>query len=263
MTTVLVMLVRARRLGLRAGAVALASAVALLALALPASAHITVSSDDAHQGASDAVLSFRVPNEEDTATTVKVAITFPKKTPLASVKPALVPGWTATTTPVTFNPPIKTDDGTITTGVGQVTYTASSAATSIPVGGFADFQVLVGPLPDKAADLAFPTLQTYSNGKVVSWVQPVTDPNNPPDNPAPVLQLVPAAASGAAMASSSASPSVMASPAATDSAMAKSMATTSQVSGVRTLAVTALVLAVLGILAAVGSLVRGRRTPDR
>lgn len=224
------------------------SVVAIVGLAGPASAHVTVGADDPQQGASDSVLSFRVPNEEDAATTVKVAISFPKDAPLASVKPAPVPGWSVTTTPVTFNPPITTDDGTITSGVGQVVYTATSSTSGIPVGGFEDFQVLVGPLPEKATSLAFPAVQTYSNGKVVSWVQPVTDPNNPPDFPAPVLQLSPAMASAAP----SASPAMAA-------GSASSMASTSDVSGVRTLAVIALVVGVLGVLVGAGGVVLGRR----
>ena len=155
--------------------------LAVLALAAPASAHVTVAADDSTRAADDAILTFRVPNEEDKAVTVKVDIKFPTKNPIASVKPAPKPGWTITTKTVKFNPPIKTDDGTITDGVGEVIYTATSPANGIPVGGFEAFQILVGPLPD-AATVAFPTVQTYSSGKVVRWIEPVTDPANPPEN---------------------------------------------------------------------------------
>jgi uncharacterized protein YcnI len=237
----------------------LAAAVTLL-IAAPASAHVTVGSDTAQQGAGDAILTFRVPDEDATASTVKVEISFPKATPLAMVKPAAKPGWTFTTTKVTFNPPIKTDDGTITDGVGTVTYTATPPATGIPVGGFDTFQVLVGPLPDKATSLAFPTVQTYSNGQSANWVQPVTDPANEPDSPIPTLQLVAAGkgeageSTGAGAATATVTASVTVSPvvAATDTG---STATTPEDSGTRTLAISALIVSVLALIGAVGAAV--------
>ncbi|HET9657717.1 MAG TPA: YcnI family protein [Kineosporiaceae bacterium] len=169
-------------------AVAALAVSGILGLALPAAAHVTVSADDSARGAADSILTFRVPNEDDTASTVKVEIKFPVKDPIASVKPAVRPGWTVTTKTVTFDPPITTDDGTITSGVGEVVYTANTPADGIGAGQFATFQVLAGPLPD-AASLTFPTVQTYSNGKTQSWVEPVTDPANLPESAAPVLTL--------------------------------------------------------------------------
>ena len=247
-------------------AVAIAGGTAVL-LAAPASAHVTVGADDAHRGSADTLLTFRVPNERDNATTVKVDIKFPTKTPLASVKPAPKPGWTVTMTKVKFNPPITTDDGTLTEGVGEVVYTASSAAAGIPVDGFDSFEVLVGPLPESGDALAFPTVQTYSNGQVSSWVEPVTDPAQEPEHPAPTLKLLaadaePAASAGstgAAAASSSAGsageqPSAVASVAgATDSG---SYATKSEVSSGRTLAIVGVVTGALGLL--LGGLALGR-----
>jgi uncharacterized protein YcnI len=249
--------------GRRVGAAVLVSFVAILGLALPAEAHITVSTDEAHQGASDALLTFRVPNEEDGATTVKVTISFPKANPLPSVKPAPKAGWAVSTSKITFNPPITTDDGTLTDGVGQIVYTASSAATGIPVGGFDTFQVLVGPLPAKADSLTFPTVQTYSDGKSVSWVQPITDPAHEPDNPAPTLHLLAAAAgsdagsAGAAAASPSSSGSAAA--AAAPAAGTSQGASADDVSGARRLAVIALVVAAVAVLAGIGGLLSGRR----
>ena len=250
-----------RRLAVATGAVA---ALALLAVAAPASAHITVNADDNHQGAADCLLTFRVPDEEAAATTVKVAISFPKATPLPSVKPAPKPGWTFTTTKVTFNPPIKTDDGTITDGVSQVVYTASTPGAAIPVGGFDTFQVLVGPLPASATALSFPTVQTYSNGKAVSWIQPVTDPANEPDSPAPTLTLLPAAhgdagTATAAAAGSTSQGSASQGSASQGSASATDYARAGDLSTARTLAVAALVVAVLGLVAALGGAVLAAR----
>jgi uncharacterized protein YcnI len=233
-------------------AVALA---AVVATAGPAAAHVTVGADDATRGAADSVLTFRVPNEDDAAKTVKVQITFPTKNPIASVKPETVPGWTATTTSVTFNPPIKTDDGDIKEGVGSITYTAT--AGGIAVGQFVSFRVLVGPLPDTKS-LVFPTVQTYSNGKSVSWIEPIVDPATMPEHPAPVLELTAAAAAAdsspsavapssstaASPSSAAATPSVAVAAAPTDPA---SYATRDDVSTGRTMGLLGMVAGLLGL----------------
>jgi len=239
-----------RRALRRAAALVTLTAATTLLLAGPASAHITVGTDDAHQGAADTLLTFRVPTEEDGASTVKLTISFPRATPIASVKPGPKPGWTIATTVSRFDTPITTDDGTVTEGVTQVVYTASSPAAGIPSGQFDTFQLLVGPLPATAASLSFPTVQAYSNGKTVSWVQPVTDPAHEPDNPAPSLRLLPAAP---------ASPSAAPAAAMTSPSSAPSAASTSSDGGGRTLAIVALVVAVLGVLSGAGGIALARR----
>ena len=233
---------RTRRLGT---AVAV-SAIALIALAGPASAHVSVASDDATAGAPDSILTFRVPNEQDAATTTKVDIKFPVTNPIASVKPAAIPGWVVTSKQVTFNPPIKTDDGTITDGVGEVTYTAAPGNKGIPIGGFAAFQILVGPLP-KTSQVAFPVVQTYSNGKVSAWIEPVTDPAKPPENPTAILTLQPANAA-ASPAPAAAAPTVNLS----------DYAKTSDANTGRTFGLIGLIAGVLGLVLGGIAIGRGR-----
>lgn len=53
-----------------------------------------------------------MPTESDTASTVKLQVELPTKTPLASVSVRPIPGWTATTTTTHLAQPIKTDGGT-------------------------------------------------------------------------------------------------------------------------------------------------------
>lgn len=238
-----------------------AAGVAVVLLASPALAHVTVSADDPTRAAEDSILTFRVPNEEDAAATIKVDIKFPTKDPIASVMPAAKAGWTITTRTVTFDPPIKTDDGTITEGVGEVIYTASSAANGIQPGEFGAFQVLVGPLPD-AASVAFPTAQTYSDGKVSSWVEPVLDPENPPENPTPVLALT-AASSGARSTEPSATPSAPATAAPAAAPDLSGDATDSEASSARTLGVIGLVVGLVGLVLAGIALARTRATDSR
>ncbi len=266
---------RGRRLN-RGLAAAAASGLGLVLLAGPAGAHVTVGADDNHQGASDAVLTFRVPNEEDAATTVKVVVTFPTKDPLPSVKPGPKPGWAVSAKTVTFAQPIKTDDGTLTSGVGQVTWTAKSPAEGIPVGGFDSFTVLVGPLPDQATEMAFPTTQTYSDGKTVAWIEPTPPGGTAPEHPAPLLALADATADataspsasgaadgGSATASAPATPASGASAAAdaptVSAAFGGEFATKSDVSTGRTLGLVGLVLGALGLLAGGAAFARSGR----
>jgi len=53
-------------------------------------------------------------SRQDNASTAKVAISFPKATPLASVKLSPKPGWTIAATVGKFATSITTDDGTLT-----------------------------------------------------------------------------------------------------------------------------------------------------
>jgi uncharacterized protein YcnI len=252
---------RLKCLNRRLAVATVVSAVAMFALAGPASAHVTVAADDSTKGAGDSILTFRVPNEQDGATTTKVDITFPVKDPIASVKPAAMPGWVVTTKSVKFSPPIKTDDGTITDGVGAVTYTAAPGTKGIPIGGFAAFQILVGPLPD-ANQVAFSAVQTYSNGKVSAWIEPVTDPANPPANPTPILTLH-AATTASNTGSTGAGGMPMASPSASaaPAVALSSYATRSAVDTAHTLALIGLFAGVLAlVLGAIAlAISRGRR----
>lgn len=176
-------------------------AVALLAVGIgvfgagAASAHVSVDAGGAGQGEDDALLTFRVPNERSDATTVEVNIRFPVKTPIASVKPAPKAGWTVTTKRTTLTTPIQTADGEITQGVTEVVFKADSAAAGIQKDTFGMFELLVGPLPTGVSTLAFPTVQTYSNGSVSSWIEP-TLPGSEPAHPAPLLRLAAAGGPG-------------------------------------------------------------------
>lgn len=262
---------------LRAGAVTGLAALALAVSALPAGAHVTVSADDSSKGADDSILTFRVPNEMDGATSMKLDVKFPTTTPLAEVDPQPEAGYTITTKTVTFNPPLTTDDGTIKSGVGEVVWTADNSASAIPVGDFGAFHVLVGPLPDKVDQLVFPAVQTYSNGKVVSWVEPTTDPNDQPEHPAAILKLTAgdddshavttSAAPDSARASSpaaSTAPSAGPAPADVTATPAQPVAdlsnyaTKSQAKTGRNLGIVGIAVGGLGLLAGAGGIARGR-----
>lgn len=176
----------------RALAAAGLAAVALVAGAGAASAHVEVSGVDATQGGYG-VLTFRVPSESATASTTELKVTFPAADPIVSVDPQTMPGWKATVTTKKLATPVQTDDGPVNTYVAQVDWKAESRKDAIPPGQFQMFNVSVGPLP-KTATVSFPALQYYSDGSTVNWNETAIG-GAEAEHPAPVLDL---AASGTA-----------------------------------------------------------------
>jgi uncharacterized protein YcnI len=180
----------------RAAAVAAVAAVAVAVVGAPtaASAHVTVSSDDATRGG-EGVLTFRVPTESATASTTKLQVQLPTATPIASVLVQPTPGWTFRTVTTKLATPITNDDGDkVTAAVSEIDWSANSAATATKPGEFQQFVVSLGPLPDTAT-LKFGAIQTYSDGTVVKWIEsPAPGSTVEPDHPAPVLTLAAATA---------------------------------------------------------------------
>ncbi|WP_375479154.1 YcnI family protein [uncultured Jatrophihabitans sp.] len=228
-------------------ALVLGACCALLAFAAGASAHVTITSPGAVRGGSDQEITFRVPVEKE-FDTVKLTVTLPTATPIASVDVEPVPGWTHVQKVVKLAKPIVTDDGDITSAVSQVTWTAQSGQGLKP-GEFGAFTIIAGLLPD-VSKLVFPAVQTYSDGSVVNWNQ-VAAPGakDEPEDPAPTLDLAPAAKSDSSSDASKATVSATAS-----AAPAKSASNTGPV----VLSIIALVLAAAALgLAVVG---RARRS---
>lgn len=201
-----------RVLGL-GGALLAAVLAALVALAGPAGAHVTVTAPGATQGGSDQLITFRVPVEKQVAT-VGFRLQLPIATPIASVDVAPLPGWTHTEKTSSLPTPITTDDGQLTEAVTEVDWTAT--AGGLKPGEFGEFTILAGQLP-RAATITFRAIQVYADGLQVGWTQ-VAAPGSgaEPEFPAPVLSLAPAAstlspASSSTTASASAAPAKAAS----------------------------------------------------
>ncbi|WP_030314023.1 YcnI family protein [Streptomyces sp. NRRL B-3229] len=224
----------------RAGLGTAVAAAALLTAAGVASAHVTVHPDSYAKGATDGVLSFRVPDESDTTSTTKVQLFLPTDHPLLGVLVSPHDGWTATVTDTKLKTPVKTDDGTITDAVSEITWTGGKIAP----GHYEDFDVAFGQLPDDTAELSFKTLQTYSDGKVVRWIEEAAKGDEEPENPAPVLKLTSATNSGTATKSPAATPSTT-----------KASASDSTARG---LGAAGLVVGVLGLAAGAFAVVRSR-----
>ncbi|MEY9843142.1 uncharacterized protein YcnI [Streptacidiphilus sp. BW17] len=176
------------------------AAAGVVLLAVPASAHVTVQPNSAAAGAADQVFAFRVPNESDTASTVKVDVYFPTDHPIASALVEQVPGWTAAVQTAKLATPIQTDDGPVTNAVSEITWTGGKIAP----GQYQDFTVDFGQLPTDTKQLSFKTLQTYSDGTVVRWIDTPAAAGQPdPAHPAPTLNLTAASSSASTSGSSS------------------------------------------------------------
>lgn len=231
----------------RAGTVGALAAACVLTAAGAAFAHVTVHPESYAKGAADGVLTFRVPNEQDTAATTKVEVFLPTDHPVLGVLVSPQNGWTAQVTTTKLKKPVTTDDGTITDAVSQITWTGGR----IRHGQYQDFDVAFGRLPDDTDRLTFKTLQTYSDGTVARWIEE-TQGSDEPENPAPVLRLT--AKGGAEEAGPAASSSTGTERTGTSTTKAAS----SDDSTARGLGIAGLVVGVLGLAAAGFAIVRGR-----
>jgi uncharacterized protein len=161
--------------------------------ASPAWAHVTVSPDEATAG-SFATLTFKVPNESDSATTTKVEVTFPSDPAIADASVQPVPGWTVDVKKAQLETPVTTDEGdTLDERVDSITWTAQG--DGLKDGEFQTFLASVG-LPDVPGTLTFPALQTYSDGEVVQWVDPTGEGAPEAEHPAPTVTLTEGVAEG-------------------------------------------------------------------
>jgi len=202
-------------------------------VAAPASAHVTVNPQEAEKGGF-ARLAFRVPNESDTASTVKLEVVLPENAPVGSVSILPVAGWTATVERRKVDPPVDVHGSQVSEVVSKITWTAAKDGGVKP-GEFAEFPISMGPLPD-TDKMVFKALQTYSDNEVSRWIEEPQAGGEEPENPAPVLTLT----GGSATPSPDASGAVAA-PAEDDGDSGG----------------TALVLAVIALVAALGGLVLG------
>lgn len=194
-----------------------------------ASAHVVVSAPDAAQGGYS-VLTFRVPTESDTASTSSVKVTLPG---LNSARTQPIPGWTST---------VEKDSADLAV---SVTWTANPGSEVGP-GQFQQFLLSAGPLPEQET-VSFPATQTYTDGEVVNWDEPMTEDGSEPELPAPTLTL--AAAGGDAHGSTH-----------TETTATAEASTTSEDNTARWLAGVGLVLGAVGAGLGIGATIRARRS---
>ncbi|MEV0905486.1 DUF1775 domain-containing protein [Streptomyces hokutonensis] len=150
------------------------AATAVLLTAGPAAAHVEVESEKAQALAENVEVSFDAESESSTAGITEIRVVLPAGIAPADVTYGEGPkGWKFT----------ANDDGYAVKG------------PAVKAGVNAEYSVVVKQLPD-AKELAFKTLQTYSDGRTDRWIE--LDESG--EQPAPVLKLK-AAAAGAQSAS--------------------------------------------------------------
>src|SRR3712207_8877824 len=136
---------RRRRLGTRLAAVTVGVG-ALLAVPGAAFAHVTIQPSSI-EGGGFSVVSVRVPNERDDASTTKVRVILPVDQPLGSVQTTPVPGWRMTTAERDLDQPLEFFGSEITSVVSEVTWTATGGG--VGARPFPDFALSPGQLPDR------------------------------------------------------------------------------------------------------------------
>ncbi|MFD7906152.1 YcnI family protein [Kitasatospora sp. NPDC059747] len=236
---------------IRLAAASALAATAVLAGATAASAHVTVQPSSVPKNATDQTFAFRVPNEDDKNSTVKVEIDFPVDHPIPSALVAPVAGWTDRIQTTKLATPIHTDDGDITDVVSQIVWTGGQIAP----GHYQDFTVDLGALPEGTDKVVFKALQTYSDGNIVRWIEEPQEGQPEPKNPAPVLKLTAASAASAASATTAGDATAAPAPAAAPTAPVAAKASTSD-STARAIGIAGVVLGALGVAA---GLLLGRR----
>jgi len=223
---------------------ALAGAIVVCA-AISASAHVGVHPDvtSARQGAE---LTFRVPDESETANTVKLVLTLPQDRPFTDVSTQPMTGWTSTVAEAPLPKPVNVGGATVTKAPRTVTWTALPGYKIAP-GEYQNFYLATDALP-AAGEMVLPVAQYYSDGSVVHWTEPTVAGKPEPEHPAPVFTVTPASATEAS-----------ATPAASTRASGTSApAATTSDSTARVLGGIALVVALVA-----GGLVLLRRRPKR
>ncbi|WP_280885702.1 DUF1775 domain-containing protein [Streptomyces sp. LBL] len=176
--------------GRRVALVAAAALTATLTLASPAAAHAEVEADRPQALAENVTLTFVSEAESASAGFSELRVVLPEGLAPADVTLGEAPkGWKLK----------ATADG----------YTVGGPA--LKAGVDAEHKIKVRQLPDEK-ELAFKTVETYSDGEVSRWIELPTG-GKEPEQPAPVLKLE-AAAPGArpVSPSASASPSSRATP---------------------------------------------------
>jgi len=132
--------------------------VSALWVAAPVWAHVTVSTDNPEPGGF-AVYTVRVPNESDTASTIRVEVQIPEGLAASRYEP--VPGWA-----------ISLEGGVLVAEGG-----------TIGPGEFVEFRFQARN-PESPGELSFPALQAYDDGEVVEWTGPPDA-----DTPASIVEI--------------------------------------------------------------------------
>jgi uncharacterized protein YcnI len=142
-----------------------------------AQAHVSLHPNTIPAGAF-ATVEVRVPGEQNGAHVTRVDTLFPPG--FTGVDYEAVPGWSARVIETKLAAPIEDDGETIDTQVSQIVWSWHGPLGKVGDGQFISFPLslaIPGDLAGKA--LEFRTVQSYSNGQVVRWIDPSLSAEHP------------------------------------------------------------------------------------
>ena len=201
----------------------------IVAVAVPASAHVEATAQGAQAGAGPVTVAFFAEAESTTAGIVGVKTQLPA---------GVLPEW-------------------VSLASGPAGWTLAPTADGYEIGGpdigagvDLEYGITIGQLPPDVTEVAFKTLLRYSDGREDAWIELPTPSNPGPEKPAPSIAVAPAPQppASASIPPSAASPDSTdkPSPAATDAATQSS---SDNDTGWGSGTVVALVVVVLAVLA--------------
>jgi uncharacterized protein YcnI len=229
--------------------------LAAAALILPASAqaHISLHPNTIPAGAF-ATLDVRVPGEQEGAHVERVDVLFPAG--FTGVDHEPVAGWSTRIIESRLARPITADGETIDSEVSQVIWTWTGPLGEIENGQFVNFPLsLAIPVDDAGKALEFRTVQTYSNGQVVHWI----DPSLTAEHPSPRINVTAPGGLIEDVAGDEAGPAAGEGPAGAAGQAQTPAATVASGGASQTLGIAALVLGALGLAAGLAALAGSRR----
>jgi periplasmic copper chaperone A len=242
---------------MKASKIAVLVAVAALLCTADAQAHVSIHPNTIPAGAFT-TLNLVVPGEQQGAYVKKVDVLFPQG--FTSVDYADVPGWSVHTIERKLATPVKEDGESIDTEVAQLVWTWTGPLGKIGDGQFAEFPLSVA-IPDNAAGkpLEFRTVETYSNGQAVHWIDPSLDA----EHPSPRINVTAKGGAIVDVAGAEAGPQASQTPA-TGSAGRPASAVVSPSGGAsKGLGIGALIVGALGLLGAIVAIALARCRRDR
>ncbi len=237
----------------RTPVITLAACCAGLLAPATAQAHISLHPNTIPAGAF-ATLDVRIPGEQEGAYVRKVDVLFPQG--FTGVDYENVAGWSTKVIETKLATPIKEDGETIDTEVSQIVWTWIGPLGKVNNGQFINFPLSLA-IPDNATGkaLEFRTVQTYSNGQVVHWI----DPSLAAEHPAPRINVTAKGGVIEDIAGDEAGPEAGQTAGSRSASASAPGAVKSGGGASKGLGIAALILGALGLLAGLGALMSTRR----
>lgn len=162
-----------RAAGLAAGLALGLGAVVLGGLAAgPSAAEVTLTPAEGVQGDA-AEITFGVSEDRAPAQTTRIQIVMPDAHPVAEVYPLSTDAWAPMIAYRTLPTALPGVHGAQSNSVvSTITWTRAGAPAAATPGAVNELRISLGPLP-QTSDLRFLVVQTYSDGVVKRWVNPV------------------------------------------------------------------------------------------